>query len=119
MYLNTRWFSVVLGGMKRQPRKQEVSLFEPQRGGRVYSQHGEKVTTNNLMEVLRSVCTADAHFTDAGVLRKQRTGLVQHSLVNHRGDEYVRYEEGFYFDTLLKKKESPSIVSVVKQSEDN
>lgn len=71
-----------------------------QRGGKVYSQHVEKVTADNLTEVLRSVCTADAHLiTDTGVLRKRRTGLAQHSLVNHKADEYVRYEEGFCVTT--------------------
>jgi hypothetical protein len=46
------------------------------------------------------VCAADAHLiTDTGVLRKRRTGLAQHSLVNHRADEYVRYEEGFCVTT--------------------
>jgi transposase-like protein len=71
-----------------------------QRGGRVYSQHVEQVTAQNLTEVLNSVCAADAHLiTDTGVLRKRKTGLAQHSLVNHRADEYVRYEEGFCVST--------------------
>src|ERR1041385_8126269 len=43
-----------------------------QRGGKVYSQHIEKVTAKNLTEVLNSVCAADAHLiTDTGVLRKR------------------------------------------------
>jgi len=71
-----------------------------QRGGKVYSQHIEKVTAKNLTEVLKSVCADDAHLiTDTGVLRKRKTGLAQHSLVNHRADEYVRYEEGFCVTT--------------------
>jgi transposase-like protein len=71
-----------------------------QRGGKVYSQHVEQVTAKNLTEVLNSVCAADAHLiTDTGVLRKRKTGLAQHSLVNHRADEYVRYEEGFCVST--------------------
>jgi transposase-like protein len=71
-----------------------------QRGGKVYSRHVEKVTADNLTEVLREVCAADAHLiTDTGVLRNKNTGLREHSLVNHMADEYVRYEEGFCVTT--------------------
>ena len=71
-----------------------------QRGGKVYSRHVEKVTAENLTEVIRSVVAADAHLiTDTGVLRNRKTGLKQHSLVNHNADEYVRYEEGFCVTT--------------------
>jgi len=71
-----------------------------QRGGNVYSQHVEKVTADNLTDVIRSVCAADAHLiSDTGVLRNKNTGLKQHSLVNHKADEYVRYEEGFCVTT--------------------
>lgn len=71
-----------------------------QRGGNVYSQHVEKVTADNLTDVIRSVCRADAHLiSDTGVLRNKNTGLKQHSLVNHKADEYVRYEEGFCVTT--------------------
>lgn len=65
-----------------------------QRGGRVYSRHIERVTSENLKAVLDQVVEADAHLmTDTGALRgigKER----KHSLVNHKADEYVRYEEG-------------------------
>lgn len=71
-----------------------------QRGGKVYSRHIEKVTAENLTDVIKSVCAADAHLiTDTGVLRNKNTGLKQHSLVNHTADEYVRYEEGFCVTT--------------------
>jgi len=71
-----------------------------QRGGKVYSRHVEKVTADNLTEVLREVCAQDAHLiTDTGVLRNKNTGLREHSLVNHFADEYVRYEEGFCVTT--------------------
>jgi transposase-like protein len=71
-----------------------------QRGGKVYSRHIEKVTAENLTDVIKSVCAADAHLiTDTGVLRNKNTGLRQHSLVNHTADEYVRYEEGFCVTT--------------------
>jgi transposase-like protein len=65
-----------------------------QRGGRVHSRHVEKVTAQNLKEVIDQVVDADAHLmTDTGVLRKKTTGR-KHSLVNHKADEYVRWEEG-------------------------
>lgn len=71
-----------------------------QRGGKVYSRHVEKVTAENLTEVINSVACADAHLiTDTGVLRNRNTGHKQHSLVNHTADEYVRYEEGFCVTT--------------------
>lgn len=66
-----------------------------QRGGKVYSRHVERVTAENLTDVIKSVVAADAHLiTDTGVLRFKQTGMERHSLVNHTADEYVRYEEG-------------------------
>lgn len=71
-----------------------------QRGGNVYSRHVERVTAENLTDVIAEVCAADAHLiTDTGVLRGQNTGMKKHSLVNHSADEYVRYEEGFCVTT--------------------
>ncbi|HEY6215509.1 MAG TPA: IS1595 family transposase [Pyrinomonadaceae bacterium] len=71
-----------------------------QRGGRVASRHIEKVTAENLTDVINSVAAADAHLiTDTGVLRNKNTGERKHSLVNHSADEYVRYEEGFCVTT--------------------
>src|SRR5688572_26928834 len=53
-----------------------------QRGGRVYSRHIEKVTADNLSEVINAVACADAHLiTDTGVLAKRNMGFRQHSLV--------------------------------------
>jgi transposase-like protein len=70
-----------------------------QRGGKVYSQHIDRVTADNLKAILSQVCASDAHLiTDTGVLRRKTTGL-KHSLVNHNADEYVRYEEGFCVTT--------------------
>lgn len=68
-----------------------VSVLE--RGSKVRSRHVEKVTAKNLKAVLDEVCHADAHvMTDTGVLRGMKDR--KHSLVNHKADEYVRYEEG-------------------------
>jgi hypothetical protein len=81
-------------------RKEKAAVISVvRRGGRVYSRHVEKVTADNLMSVINSVCAADAHLiTDTGVLSKHDTGY-KHSLVNHKTDEYVRYEEGFCVTT--------------------
>jgi transposase-like protein len=66
-----------------------------QRGGRVHSRHVERVTAENLTEIIRDVVRADAHLmTDTGVLKFKNTGQEKHSLVNHKADEYVRYDEG-------------------------
>jgi hypothetical protein len=71
-----------------------------QRGGNVYSRHIERVTADNVSEVINSIVCADAHLiTDTGVLAKRKMGFKQHSLVNHTADEYVRYEEGFCVTT--------------------
>jgi transposase-like protein len=68
-----------------------VSVVE--RGGKVRSRHVEKVTARNLEAVINEVCAEDAHImTDTGVLRGMKDR--KHSLVNHKADEYVRYEEG-------------------------
>jgi transposase-like protein len=68
-----------------------VSVVE--RGGKVRSRHVEKVTAENLKAVINEMCTEDAHvMTDTGVLRGMKDR--KHSLVNHKADEYVRYEEG-------------------------
>jgi transposase-like protein len=68
-----------------------VSVLE--RGGNVNSRHVEKVTAKNLKVVLDDVCHADAHvMTDTGVLKGMKDR--KHSLVNHKADEYVRYDEG-------------------------
>jgi hypothetical protein len=82
-----------------------------QRGGKVHSRHIERVTAENLKAVINAVVEKDAHLmTDTGALRgigKDR----KHSLVNHKADEYVRYDEGVcvttntvegYFATLKR-----------------
>ena len=66
-----------------------------QRGGKVHSRHVERVTAENLKSVLDSVCSADAHLmTDSGTVIKGASKGHKHSLVNHKADEYVRYDEG-------------------------
>jgi transposase-like protein len=82
------------------PTKDKATVFSViQRGGRVHSRHIEKVTADNLTEVINQVVSADAHLiTDTGMLRNKNTGR-KHSLVNHTADEYVRYDEGVCITT--------------------
>lgn len=71
-----------------------------QRGGRVYSRHVETVTADNLKSVLNSVCRADAHLmTDSSTVLKSAGKDMKHSLVNHKADEYVRFDEGVMVTT--------------------
>jgi transposase-like protein len=70
-----------------------------QRGGKVHSRHIERVTADTLKAVLDDVAQKDCHLmTDTGVLRKRDTGHT-HSLVNHKADEYVRWDEGVMVTT--------------------
>jgi len=72
-----------------------------QRDGRVQSRHFEKVTAENLKPVLRKLIAADAHLmTDtATVLRKTDDVCAKHDRVNHKAEEYVRYENGLCITT--------------------
>jgi len=71
-----------------------------QRGGKVHSRHVEKVTADNLKTVLNSVATADAHLmTDSSTVLKAVGKDRKHSLVNHKADEYVRFDEGVMVTT--------------------
>jgi len=80
---------------RKAPTADKLAVFSVvKRGGRIHSRHIEKVTAENLTEVLNEVCEQDAHLmTDTGTLRGQSTGR-KHSLVNHTADEYVRFDEG-------------------------
>jgi len=75
-----------------------------------------KSDANNLKEIINSVCSADAHLmTDTGVLRNKPTGH-KHSLVNHRADEYVRYDEGVCVTTNTVEATSRSSNAVLMAS---
>ena len=71
-----------------------------QRGGRVQSQHVQRVTAENLRPIVDQMVAEDAHvMTDssstlAGVLMTRK-----HDQVNHRANEYVRYEDGVCITT--------------------
>lgn len=71
-----------------------------QRGGDVRSRHVERVTADNLRPMIESMVAEDAHvMTDsstvlAGALKGRR-----HDQVNHKAEEYVRYENGLCITT--------------------
>jgi len=71
-----------------------------QRGGRVQSKHVTRVTTENLRPIVEEMVAENAHvMTDsstvlAGALRNRK-----HDQVNHRSEEYVRYENGVCITT--------------------
>lgn len=82
------------------PFENKAAVFSVvQRGGKVYSRHIERVTAENLKDVLNDVVHQDAHLmTDTGALK----GIARerkHSLVNHSADEYVRFDEGVMVTT--------------------
>jgi hypothetical protein len=82
------------------PFENKAAVFSVvERGGKVYSRHIERVTAENLKNVLNDVVAQDAHLmTDTGALKgiaKER----KHSLVNHSADEYVRFDEGVMITT--------------------
>ncbi|MFZ0278880.1 MAG: IS1595 family transposase [Candidatus Sulfotelmatobacter sp.] len=75
-----------------------------QRGGRVQSTHVEKVTAENLREMVNTMVDEDAHvMTDSStVLKKAFLGRRTHSQVNHTEKEYVRYEDGLCITMLMR-----------------
>jgi transposase-like protein len=85
----------------RSPRDNKAAVVSVlQRGGRVQSLHVERVTSENLRPIVEqmvdenAVVMTDSATTPQGAL-KPRT----HHQVNHRYDEYVRYEEGMCITT--------------------
>jgi transposase-like protein len=72
-----------------------------QRGGRVQSTHVQKVTADNLREMVNTMVDENAHvMTDSStVLKKAFLGTRTHSQVNHVAKEYVRYEDGLCITT--------------------
>jgi transposase-like protein len=72
-----------------------------QRGGRVQSTHVQKVTAENLRDMVNTMVDENAHvMTDSStVLKKAFLGTREHSQVNHKGKEYVRYEDGLCITT--------------------
>ncbi len=71
-----------------------------QRGGRVQSQHVQKVTAENLRPIVEQMVAEDAHvMTDSSSVLKGALRTRKHDQVNHSADEYVRYENGVCITT--------------------
>lgn len=71
-----------------------------QRGGRVQSQHVQRVTSENLRPIVEQMVAEDAHImTDSSTVLKGALMGRKHDQVNHRDDEYVRYENGVCITT--------------------
>jgi transposase-like protein len=71
-----------------------------QRGGRVQSKHVQRVTTENLRPIIEQMVAEDAHvMTDSSTVLKGAMRGRQHSRVDHKADEYVRYENGVCITT--------------------
>jgi transposase-like protein len=71
-----------------------------QRGGRVQSVHMPKVTKENLRAVVNQMVAEDAHvMTDSSSVLAGALMTHKHDQVNHKANEYVRYENGLCITT--------------------
>jgi transposase-like protein len=71
-----------------------------QRGGRVQSQHVERVTAENLKPIVNQMIAEDAHvMTDSSTVLKGALIARKHDQVNHVAKEYARYEDGVCITT--------------------
>ena len=71
-----------------------------QRGGRVQSQHVQRVTAENLRPIVEQMVAEDAHvMTDSSTVLAGALKTRKHDQVNHRAEEYVRYENGVCITT--------------------
>jgi transposase-like protein len=80
----------------RSPRDNKASVFSVlQRGGQVRSRHVQRVTAENLKPIIEEMIAEDAHvMTDSSTVITGSLAGRKHDQVNHRHDEYVRYENG-------------------------
>ena len=71
-----------------------------QRGGRVQSQHMQRVTAENLKPMVDQMVAEDAHvMTDSSSVLVGALMTHKHDQVNHRAKEYVRHEDGVCIST--------------------
>lgn len=71
-----------------------------QRDGDVRSRHVERVTANNLRPMIEQMVAEDAHImTDSSTVLAGLLKGRNHSQVNHKAEEYVRYENGVCITT--------------------
>jgi transposase-like protein len=85
----------------RSPRDNKAVVFSVlQRGGDVRSRHIERVTADNLRPIVDEMIAQDAHvMTDSSTALAGALADRKHDQVNHRHDEYVRYENGVCITT--------------------
>jgi len=71
-----------------------------QRGGKVRSQHIERVTAPFLKQAIRELCNDDVHLmTDTARVYSGFDKPWKHSQVNHSAKEYVRWDDGVCITT--------------------
>jgi transposase-like protein len=71
-----------------------------QRGGKVHSQHVERVIGSTLRSAIIEMCTPDTHvMTDDARLYNSLEKERKHSRVNHSAKEYGRWEDGVCITT--------------------
>jgi transposase-like protein len=71
-----------------------------QRNGRVQSRHVKRVTAENLRPIVEQMVDGSAHLmTDESTVLASAGRFHKHSKVNHRAEEYVRYEDGVCITT--------------------
>jgi transposase-like protein len=71
-----------------------------QRGGRVQSRHVDRVTTENLRPIVEQMVAENAHvMTDSSTVLKGAMRDRKHDRVDHKAEEYVRYENGVCITT--------------------
>ena len=80
----------------RSPRDNKAAVVSVlQRGGRVQSQHVQRVTSENLRPIVEQMVDENAIvMTDSATTLQGALKTREHHQVNHRHDEYVRYEDG-------------------------
>jgi transposase-like protein len=85
----------------RSPRDNKAAVVSVlQRGGRVQSQHVQRVTSENLRPIVEQMVDDNAIvMTDSSTTLEGALKTRTHHQVNHRHDEYVRYEEGLCITT--------------------
>jgi transposase-like protein len=103
--LRVKQSQAVRSGVRQQDRLSHTSnkaavVSVLQRGGRVQSQHVERVNAANLRPIVESMVAEDAQvMTDSGTTLKGALRGRKHDQVNHKADEYVRYENGVCITT--------------------
>ena len=71
-----------------------------QRGGKVRSHCVEKVTAKNIRPIIEEMVSPNAHLmADTSSVLESAGATRQHSQVNHRAEEYVRYQDNVCITT--------------------